>query len=170
MNFPAQSASFSSPSLVLLHFVLLYTTQTSTLRKEASKIQTPNFQLLQAVISVLKLICVFKCIPGSVPWSCLWGANFEPQTAQQGKTVQQSRKRFSYRFFLSWMFRGEGENTGRAPPGLGAPSGAGGGSVEPRGQGPPHRPRGVPGGTEGSPAPGPGPGMAEPGIPLPRAG
>lgn len=84
MSFPTESASFSLSSLVLLHFVLLYTMQTWTLRKEASKIQNPNVKILKSIINVLKIICGFKCIPGSV----LWGANFELQTAQQGKTVQ----------------------------------------------------------------------------------
>lgn len=61
MSFPAESASFLLSSLVFLRFVLLYTTQTWTLRKEASKIQNPNFKILKSVIKVVKMICAFKC-------------------------------------------------------------------------------------------------------------
>lgn len=185
MSFPAESASFLLSSLVFLHFVLLYTTQTWTLRKEASKIQNPNFKILKSVIKVLKMICAFKCIPGSITWSVLWGANFELQTAQRGKTVPSS-KMFSARFFISWMFRCEYENTGRAPGGLGAPCRAGGSRAEPRGCSPSHHPRqgagqlGGAGGCWGAPRAAwlRGPtarhgrvvGRLEPGILLPGAG
>lgn len=105
--------------------------------------------------------------PGSITWSGLWGANFELQTAQQGKTVPSS-KRFSAQFFISWMFRCEYENTGRAPAGLGAPCGAGGSRAEPPGCSPSHHPRqgagqlGGAGGHRGQPGSGgPWPGMAE---------
>lgn len=182
MSFPAESASFLLSSLVFLRFVLLYTTQTGTLRKEASKIQNPNFKIPKSAIKVLKMICAFKCMPGSITWSVLWGANFELRTAQQGKTVPSS-KMFSAQFFISWMFRCEYENTGRAPGGLGAPCGAGGSRAEPPGCSPSHHPRqgaGQLGGAGGAPRAAwlRGPvarhgrvaGRLEPSILLPRAG
>lgn len=103
------------------HYLYLYRwilgLQTWALRSKASKTQNPSFKILKSVINVLKIIC--GCLPGSITWAVLWRAHFKPQTAQQGRAVQQLKQRFSYQFFRPWMFGCEHGNTVRALEGWG---------------------------------------------------